>query len=197
MWEPFFTTKEPGKGTGLGLSTVRGIIENHQGFIQVETVVGKGSAFHVFLPAAEDGPSDRSNTPWRPLPHGKGELILVVDDEQNVREMTRTMLTRNGYRVILAADGAEAVALFAQRAAEIRLVVTDLHMPTLDGAMLGRALRSMNPAVKVVMVSGLSGLGNRQEQESVKFANAFLQKPFKPDTLLAKVHELLNGANRN
>jgi two-component system, cell cycle sensor histidine kinase and response regulator CckA len=129
-----------------------------------------------------------------PPPPGKGELILVVDDERNIRDMTVTMLARNGYRAILAADGAEAVMVFAQRAAEIRLVITDLHMPNLDGAMLARALRRLNPAVKVLVVSGLSSsLGNRPAYKPEEFADAFLQKPFKPEALLAKVHELLSG----
>jgi two-component system, cell cycle sensor histidine kinase and response regulator CckA len=194
MWQPFFTTKEVGKGTGLGLSTVRGIIENHQGFIDVKTVIGRGSTFRIFLPAVEDVPTGGSRPPMRTLAEGKGELILVVDDERHIREMTLTMLTRHGYRVILAADGAEAVALFAQRAAEIRLVITDLHMPNLDGAMLGRALRRINPATKLLVVSGMqSALGNRPDFRPAEFADGFLHKPFKPEALLAKVHEVLTS----
>jgi two-component system, cell cycle sensor histidine kinase and response regulator CckA len=195
MWEPFFTTKESGKGTGLGLSTVRGIIENHNGFIEVVTAAGVGSSFRIFLPAAEGTTADGLNTPSRPLPAGKGELILVVDDERHIRDMTLTMLTRNGYRVLVAADGAEAAMVFAQRAAEIRLVITDLHMPNLDGAMLGRALRRINPASKLLVMSGLSSaLGNRPDYKPEEFADGFLHKPFKPEALLAKVHELLRGA---
>ncbi len=197
MWEPFFTTKETGKGTGLGLSTVRGIIENHNGFIQVTTAPGRGSSFQVFLPAAEGTATDRLSTPSRPLPAGKGELILVVDDERHIRDMTMTMLTRAGYRVILAADGAEAATVFAQRAAEIRLVITDLHMPNLDGAMLGRALRRINPAARLLVVSGMSSaLGNRPAFEPREFADAFLHKPFKPEALLSKVHELLHPTEK-
>ncbi|HVS53889.1 MAG TPA: response regulator [Opitutaceae bacterium] len=193
MWQPFFTTKEAGKGTGLGLSTVRGIIQNHNGFIDVQTTVGRGSCFRVYLPAAEDGPGENKSLPPTPAHHGRGELILVVDDERHIREMTATMLTRNGYRVLLASDGAEAVSVFAQRAAEIRLVITDLHMPHLDGAMLGRALRRINPTVRVLVVSGLSStLGNRpNDYRPEEFAHGLLHKPFKPQALLAKVHELL------
>ncbi len=193
MWEPFFTTKEAGKGTGLGLATVRGIVENHNGFIQLTTAPGRGSAFRVFLPAAEGAVPDRLNAPERPRETGKGELILVVDDERNIREMTRTMLTRAGYRVLVAADGAEAATVFAQRAAEIRLVITDLHMPNLDGAMLGRALRRINPTARLLVVSGMSsGLGIRPDYKPEEFANGFLHKPFKPEALLTKVHELLH-----
>jgi len=192
MWEPFFTTKETGKGTGLGLSTVRGIIENHNGFIEVFTAVGRGSTFRIYLPAAEGAIPEGGTTPPRPLPPGKGELILVVDDERHIRDMTMTMLTRSGYRVLVAADGAEAAVVFAQRAAEIRLVITDLHMPNLDGAMLGRALRRINPGAKLLVVSGMSSsLGMRPDYKPEEFADAFLHKPFKPEALLAKVHELL------
>ncbi len=192
MWEPFFTTKESGKGTGLGLSTVRGIIETHNGFIEVVTAPGRGSAFRIYIPAAEGAANDRLSTPSRPLPPGKGELILVVDDERHIRDMTMTILQRAGYRVILAADGAEAATVFAQRAAEIRLVITDLHMPNLDGAMLGRALRRLNPSARLLVVSGMSSaLGNRPDYRPDEFADAFLHKPFKPEALLAKVHELL------
>jgi two-component system cell cycle sensor histidine kinase/response regulator CckA len=196
MWEPFFTTKEAGKGTGLGLSTVRGIIENHNGFVNVQTSVGRGTVFTVYLPAAENGARDHATVSPIPARQGGGELILVVDDERHIREMTSTMLTRHGYRVILAADGADAAAVFAQRAAEIRLVITDLHMPNLDGAMLGRALRRINPEAKVLVVSGLSSaLGNRPaDYKADEFAHGFLHKPFKPETLLKKVDELLHPA---
>jgi PAS domain S-box-containing protein len=193
MWEPFFTTKESGKGTGLGLSTVRGIIEAHNGFIECVTAIGRGSTFRVFLPAAEGVTPERSTVAAPPLPAGNGELILVVDDERHILEMTHTILTRNGYRVILAADGAEAAMVFGQRASEIRLVITDLQMPNLDGATLGRALRQINPSTKVLAMSGMSPLpGSRVKFKPEEFADAFLHKPFKPETLLAKVHQLLN-----
>jgi PAS domain S-box-containing protein len=196
MWEPFFTTKEIDKGTGLGLSTVRGIIENHNGFVEVSTVLGQGSSFRIFLPAAEGVESEHLSPTAQPPPPGKGELILVVDDERHIREMTYTMLTRNRYRVILAADGGEAAMVFAQRAAEIRLVITDLQMPNLDGATLGRALRRINPAIRLLVISGMSpGGGIRSDQPPEEFADAFLHKPFKPETFLAKVHELLRGAD--
>jgi two-component system, cell cycle sensor histidine kinase and response regulator CckA len=193
MWEPFFTTKEADKGTGLGLSTVRGIVENHHGFIEVTTAPACGAAFRIFLPAAEGTAGDRSAVAARPLAAGNGELILVVDDERHIRDMTMTMLARNGYQVILAADGAEAVLVFAQRAAEIRLVITDLHMPNLDGVMLSRALRRINPTVKTLVFSGMSStLGSRPDYRIEEFSDGFLPKPFKPEALLAKVHELLH-----
>jgi CheY-like chemotaxis protein len=196
MWQPFFTTKTADKGTGLGLSTVRGIVENHNGFIDVQTVVGRGSSFRVFLPAAEQGASHGTRSPIPIAQSGRGELILVVDDEEHIREMRSTMLTRQNYRVIVAADGAEAVAIFSQRAAEIRLVVTDLHMPNLDGATLSRALRRINPDTRVLVMSGHSStLGHRPQthDKPEQFGHAFLHKPFKPEALLAQVQQLLNA----
>ncbi len=195
MWEPFFTTKASGKGTGLGLATVRGIVENHGGFIEVSTARDVGSSFRIFLPVIEGEESEKLVPELRPLPPGKGELILVVDDERQIRDMLTTMLGRNGYRVIVAADGAAAALLFAQRAAEIRLVITDLHMPHLDGAMLGRTLRRLNAATKVLVMSGLSSaLGERPAFKPEEFADGFLHKPFRTAALLAKVHELLHTA---
>ncbi len=194
MWEPFFTTKEAGKGTGLGLATVRGIVENHRGFVEVSTAPGVGSAFRIFLPGIEGEETEKLVPAARALPPGKGELILIVDDERQIRDMLTTMLTRNGYRAIVAPDGAAATVIFAQRAAEIKLVITDLHMPHLDGAMLGRALRRLNPDTKVLVVSGLSSsLGNRPPFKPEEFADGFLHKPFKTEALLGKVHELLHG----
>ncbi len=192
IWKPFYTTKESGKGTGLGLSTVRGIIENHNGFIELLTAVGKGTTFRIYLPAAEGVVSEGPGAPATSPSQGKGELILVVDDEDYIRAMTSTMLTRSGYRVILASDGAEAAAVFAQRAAEIRLVITDLHMPNLDGVMLGRALRQINPAAKTLVVSGMtSALGNRPDYKIEEMGDSLLHKPFKSEALLAKVQEML------
>ena len=191
MWDPFFTTKESGKGTGLGLPTVRGIIENHNGFVEFKTVVGQGTSFRIFLPAAEGAETDHPGQDAGPLPPGKGELILVVDDERHIREMTFAVLTRRGYRVALAADGAEAALVFAQRAAEIRLVITDLQMPNLDGATLARALRRIKPEMRVLAISGKT-----PDQNPEEFADAFLLKPFKPEVLLANVHALLRS-NKN
>jgi len=195
IWEPFFTTKEAGRGSGLGLSTVRGIIQAHHGFMEVKSVVNRGSVFRLFLPAAEGSEQPAAGPGARVLPRGKGELILVVDDEQQIREMMSQMLGRHGYRVIVAPDGVEAAAVFAQRAAEIRLVISDLHMPNLDGATLGRVLRQISPSAKMLVVSGMTGgLGNRNDFKPEEFSDALLMKPFKGETLLETVHDLLSGA---
>lgn len=192
MWEPFYTTKESTKGTGLGLSTVRGIVKSHGGFVEVRTEIGRGSAFRAYFPSAENAAlsvEPASHPPAR----AHGELVLVAEDSADIREMTAAMLTRHGYRVLLAADGAEAVALFNQRAGEIRLVISDLRMPNLDGAMLARVLHRLNPAVKMLVVSGnqprAPWSGNPWPDD---FVADFLPKPFKPEALLRKVRELIH-----
>jgi two-component system, cell cycle sensor histidine kinase and response regulator CckA len=190
IWEPFFTTKEAGKGTGLGLSTVRGIVENHKGFITLKTRPGHGSTFRVYLPAAEAAMNRSSSAPVRPRPsNGKGELILVVDDEPQIRDITAAILSRHGYRVLIAADGTEAVAIFASRSNEISVLVTDLRMPNLDGAALASVVQHLNPTVKILAMSGLSSGADYQMK---RFAGALLFKPFKAEALLQSVHGLLN-----
>jgi len=191
IWEPFFTTKGEGKGTGLGLSTVRGIVETHGGFISVSTAPSKGTAFHIYFPADAAPPTLPATTATAPTlaSRGDGELILVVDDEPSIRNAASTVLSRHGYRVLTAADGAEAVALFAPRAKQIRLVITDLGMPNLDGAALASVVQRLNPAVKIIAVSGLGEEGPAHPNRP--FAHAFLIKPFRPDSLLTAVHNLL------
>jgi two-component system, cell cycle sensor histidine kinase and response regulator CckA len=192
IWEPFFTTKEAGKGTGLGLSTVRGIVESHQGFMEVETTPGEGTTFRVNLPAAEaDAPSNATAAaPY--LPRGSGELLLLVDDEAANRDVTHATLARFGYRVLAASSGTEAVSIFIPRSDEIRLLITDLHMPNLDGASLTRILQRIKPGLKVLAISGLSSAPHGETPEKPEqFATDYLPKPFKPEALLNKVHQLL------
>jgi CheY-like chemotaxis protein len=124
---------------------------------------------------------------------GRGELILVVDDERHVREMTMTVLTRHGYRVLLASDGAEAAVLFSKNSGDIGLVITDLHMPNVDGAVLGRALRKIRPEGKLLVMSGMaSSLATHSRQNPAEYADGVLHKPFKPEALLEKVYALLH-----
>jgi signal transduction histidine kinase/ActR/RegA family two-component response regulator len=193
IWEPFFTTKGEGKGTGLGLSTVRSIVENHNGFICLKTELGRGTIFRVYLPAAELAANGVVSDIAPPKgDRGNGELVLVVDDEPQIRDITAAMLSRNGYRVITASDGAEAVALFATRSSEINVLITDLIMPHLDGAALANIAQHLNPRVKVLGISGLSSAGRNGKAE--RFGSAFLFKPFKIQALLAAVSALLHPA---
>lgn len=192
IWKPFFTTKEKDKGTGLGLSTVRGILEKHRGFISVETKLGEGTRFKIFIPASQAMAGEDVPGPKTPAAPGKGELILIVDDEKHVRDLTATILSRGGYRVLVVDGGADAVKLFAQRGREIRLVVLDAHMADFDGPSVARALARMDPEIKILAMSGLSMDGDGGEPaEGEGYAAGFLHKPFKPADLIAAVQSLL------
>jgi PAS domain S-box-containing protein len=191
IFEPFFTTKEIGKGTGLGLSTTMGILRSHGGFIQVDSKTGEGSTFKAYLPAnaASKGAEDVAFGET-PLPRGDGELVLVVDDEERMRAVVQTTLERFGYRVLLAANGAEAVALYAQNREQIAIVLTDMAMPVMDGPATIVALKSMNPNLNIIGSSGLPSLGDvaKAEGAGVKY---FVPKPYTAETLLKILAEAL------
>jgi CheY-like chemotaxis protein len=189
IWEPFFSTKEKGRGTGLGLSTVRGIVQQHAGFVTVQTQPGRGSAFTVYLPAAEAGGVGVSRSPVAAFARGNGELVLVADDDQAVRLVVAQILTGFGYRVIMACDGADAIVQFATRAQEIRLVITDMLMPVMGGAALATALRRLNPTLPIVATSATS---SQSDSSHLEFTKAFLAKPFQTESLLAMVRSTLD-----
>ena len=189
IFEPFFTTKEHGKGTGIGLSTVHTIVKMHKGFITVSSEPGKGSTFKVHLPAQrQDAVSARA--PSQNLPAGRGETVLIVDDETGVRQITQSTLETFGYRVFTASDGAEAVSRFAEHRNEIDLVLTDVMMPYMDGTSAARSLRKIKPDLKIILVSGLE----RSEKLPADISNvAFLQKPYTSGTLLSVIRNVLDS----
>lgn len=193
MWEPFFTTKPADKGTGLGLSTVRGIVESHAGFITVHTLLGKGTTFRAYFPPSEG--AVRAEAAEAQAPRGNGELFLVVDDDPLIRLTTSAILTRNGYRVLVASDGAEALALVKARGGEISLVITDMDMPNLSGAGMAAMAREVNPDLPILAVSGVQPGKSAKGPRS--FANAFLLKPFTADSMLTVVHNLLYSTSPN
>lgn len=192
IWEPFFTTKAANKGTGLGLATVRGIVANHHGFIEVESEVGRGTVFRIFLPSAEAQSADPGRPTPGPLPPGNGELILVVEDEQAFRDMIADILSSHGYRVLSFSDGLEALRVFTTRSNEASLVITDVDMPNLNGAELARLVSLLRPDILVIAMSGLSGGGDDGQgvELAIKRTHAFLRKPFKAELLLATVSRL-------
>lgn len=191
IFEPFFTTKEVGKGTGLGLSTALGIVRSHGGFVSVYSEVGKGSSFKIYLPAAESGRAVFSKMVEGVLPQGRGETILVVDDEAAVREIVKVTLENNGYRVVMASDGTEAVAAFAQKKKRVAAAMIDLMMPYMDGVSAMRALRKLDPALKIVAISGL--MDNTRVSHLSEFGDVkFLAKPFTSEQLLGVLHSMLN-----
>jgi signal transduction histidine kinase/CheY-like chemotaxis protein len=189
IFEPFYTTKEVGKGTGIGLSTVRAIVKGHGGFINVYSEIGRGSTFRVYLPASQRARQKREKAVMTDIPHGNGELLLVVDDEVSILEVTKTSLESSGYRVITAQDGTEALALYSQMKDEIKVVLTDMMMPYLDGAATIRALRRINPRVKVIAATGLE-VGGKVNNVSMQ-VDAFLTKPYTGEKLLRTIANVL------
>jgi two-component system cell cycle sensor histidine kinase/response regulator CckA len=185
IWEPFFTTKPHEQGTGLGLSTVREIVETHAGFIAVDTMAGRGTAFRVYLPAL----GSEIPPPAQAGPHeatiGGGENILVAEDERGVRKVVETALTRAGYRVATAANGAEALDMIRAQPGQFDLIITDIDMPVLNGAKLALALAEIRPELPVMAMSGLST--KSAEVDPARFSGGFLPKPFAMDELLLAV----------
>jgi PAS domain S-box-containing protein len=190
IFDPFFTTKEIGKGTGLGLATAATIVKSHGGFINVYSEFGKGTQFSIYLPASETESAAKPDSRALPFPKGNGELILVVDDEENIREITRATLEKFGYRVRTATDGTDALALYAQNGAEIALVLTDMAMPLMDGTATIRVLRKLNPNLKIIASSGLMNTEQTAEIQTLN-VNAFLAKPYTAEKLLTTLAEVL------
>ena len=188
IFEPFFTTKSVGKGTGLGLSTVYNIVKSHGGFIEVESEVGVGTAFHVFLPVAS-ADADFQDEDAAEVRGGTGELVLVVDDEAFIRETARQTLEEAGYRVLTASGGQEGLAVLADHLNEVAAVVTDLRMPEMSGAETIRMVRQRHPGLPVIAVSGLDD-GTAQDALDAG-AHLFLAKPFTAETLCAALADIL------
>jgi PAS domain S-box-containing protein len=196
IFEPFFTTKDLSKGTGLGLSTVAAIVRNHGGHISLYSEVGKGTSFKIYLPAISSASSQSHSDRKVIVPRGSGELILVVDDEAAVRQITRLTLEEHGYRVVEAQDGAEGVGLYAQRQNEVQLVISDTDMPIMNGAAMLQSLERINPRLKVITTSGLGA--NNKSPQSVKSSGprASLPKPYTSEQLLRTVYKVLHSETR-
>lgn len=189
IFEPFFTTKDVGKGTGLGLSTVMGIIKAHGGFVNVSSKLGHGTTFEVYLPA-----SDKTTTTTLEvleLPSGHGELILLVDDEAAIRQITQTILETHAYRVLSASNGIEAIAQYAQHQKDISAVLIDMMMPVMAGTPTIRTLEKINPQVKIIAVSG-HPLNQTIAEVADTSVTTFLSKPYTAKELLQALQRIVS-----
>jgi two-component system, cell cycle sensor histidine kinase and response regulator CckA len=191
IFEPFFTTKETGKGTGLGLSTVFGIVRQSGGSIWVDSAPGAGSTFNVYFPQSERQPERVRKASTRPIVTGT-ETILLIEDEEHVRAVSRAILTRNGYRVVEAATPFQALAVCETRSNPIHLVLTDVVMPQMSGPELAKRLRGLRPEIKVLFMSGYTD-DTIIRHGMLDPKTRFLQKPLTPEDLLQKVREVLDG----
>ena len=192
IFEPFFTTKEQGKGTGLGLSMVYGAINDHQGYLSVESTLGVGSVFTVFLPAA--APATVSGTK-EAVNHGSGkQTLLIVDDEQDILDIMRDSLENQGYKVFASSDSTVAIDIYRRIFNDVALVITDIVMPGIDGRELIRQIKVINPDVKVLAISGYTKYVG--EKEDIKDIDGFLQKPFESYYLLSVVKRILEAKTK-
>ena len=189
IFEPFFTTKEKGKGTGLGLSTVYGIVKQSGGYVIVQSEPGRGSSFHIYLPQAQ-GVAERHSAPAIDAATSGTETILLVEDEESVRQLVRDTLTARGYRIIEADGGESGLAAAEKNSAKIDLVITDVVMPGIGGRELVKQLIRTRPGIKVLYLSGYTEDAIVSEG-SIESGTAFLQKPFSLQNLSRKVREVL------
>ncbi|WP_129126552.1 ATP-binding protein [Geomonas oryzae] len=191
VFEPFFTTKEVGKGTGLGLSSSYGIIRKHNGLIRVKSEPGAGTSFSIYLPLC--GAQTAVGTASAAFARSTGsETILLVEDDQTVRGMTQMLLEQHGYRVLVAREGEEALRVFEKESGAVRLLLTDVIMPRLNGRLLSEKVRQLAPGLPVIFMSGYPA--DVMSQNGLCGSGTYLPKPVKPDVLLGTIRDTLNGA---
>ena len=190
IFDPFFTTKVAGKGTGLGLSTVQGIVKAHGGFLQVESELGKGTEFKLYFPAVIAKPSAPVVEIKANMPRGHGETILVIDDEPSVRDVVKSLLKIYGYSPLVANDGVAGLAIYREQQAVIRVVITDMMMPGMQGPEVVRELRAINPDVRVVAMSGV--VSERSEIKEEPGRLVFLPKPMTGAELLGSLQKVMS-----
>lgn len=193
IFEPFFTTKSVGKGTGLGLASSLAIVRGHGGTLRVYSELDRGTRFSMLLPVVEgDEPAPRQhNVPSRQLPRGRGETVLVVDDDEMIRSIAARTLENYGYRTATAGDGREAIAIVEERDGAIDLVLTDMMMPVMDGAATTAYLEEHYPEIPVIAASGLTSAGGAARSAGMGVA-AFLPKPYTTSLLLTTLRDVLD-----
>lgn len=196
MWEPFFTRKEPGKGTGLGLSVVHGIVAQHKGFTTVDSRVGRGTRIFVYLPAATGLTEGVTESVLTKLAAGRGEAILVVDDDEGIREATSAMLQDLGYRVVTARDGEAGLKLFEEQSSVIRLVISDVVMPGMSGWELFERVRKLRTDVGFLFISGYAVTALDPPVGATDTAEC-LSKPFTAADLSRRVRDAIDRSGRS
>jgi CheY-like chemotaxis protein len=193
IFEPFFTTKKVGQGTGLGLSVVHSIIKSHHGFIEVTSELGKGSTVSIYLPVDAAILSRSERTPEAKIPRGHGEQVLVIDDEESIRMLTREILESHNYQVLTAKSGIDALRLFKEHRNEIKVVLTDMIMPEMDGVATIQSLRSLDETVPIIATSGLATEEPLLDDSIRSKIQASVPKPFTGPELLRVINRLLEG----
>jgi PAS domain S-box-containing protein len=190
IYEPFFTTKGVGKGTGLGLSQVYGIVKQHNGYIDVKTESGKGTIFDIYLPEVLEPTAPYIGKPVSAMPRGEGETILIVEDDGRVRDLLRSVLESLGYKVLHAENGIGALRLYEAKRDDIKLIITDMVMPGMNGVELSRMLKERDPSLKII---GVSGYPTRMQVKDMRDSGIieWIPKPFKLQDIAAKVYKVL------
>ena len=189
IFEPFFTTKEMGRGTGLGLASVYGIIKGHHGFIEVESAVSGGTTFYIYIPASEAALPEMATGASEIILRGEG-TILLVDDEEGILEIGKSMLENLGYQVLTSRTAEEALSCYETHKDRIKLVLLDMIMPGMNGGKIYDRIKTMNPQVKVLLISGYSIEGEAREILA-RGCNGFIQKPFKIKELAKKIGDII------
>jgi two-component system cell cycle sensor histidine kinase/response regulator CckA len=193
IFEPFFTTKGPGHGTGLGLSMVYGIVVQSGGHVFVASAPGAGSTFTIYLPAHAADAEPAATPMALPAVHGGAETVLLVEDEDLVRQLTREILRRNGYRVLEACDGVAALTLLREHGGPIDLLLTDVVMPGMSGPALAQRLIRQHPSLRVLYMSGYAEEAI-ERQGSLPAGGDLLEKPFTADKLARRVRAAIAGS---